>query len=255
MIQQIKAPWTTDQVAALNWYQHAGAARPFLCAGNRHDAAHRDHAADARHRDAGILEATPAGLICRACSYRQDWAVAQAIEAMPVEPTWYSPPADDALQLIVDRHIVATIHRWTNEREMLGWAVYAGIGSGERKEDDRGIFMKLEDACRVALAEAGIDDPAPWPPPADLLAEYACVWPPSSSGPAPTKSWDEILDGDQAPASLEDRLAVMLAEVIDATLMTINDPDGGGHQIELRLSAFNRDLADRAAALLEEAGR
>jgi hypothetical protein len=58
-LEQLRAPWTDDQVAALNAYQHTGYFHPFTC-GN-----------DSTHR---VLVATPTGWICEDCDYRQDWA-------------------------------------------------------------------------------------------------------------------------------------------------------------------------------------
>ena len=66
--------------------------------------------------------------------------------------------------------------------------------------------------------------------------------------------------GDGQPP-LADRLAALLSELVDTPLVTL--PGDGGSQnphtaawrpLELRLSHFKPDLAERAAALLEEAG-
>ncbi|MBN9078227.1 MAG: hypothetical protein BGN87_06415 [Rhizobiales bacterium 65-79] len=55
---------------------------------------------------------------------------------------------------------------------------------------------------------------------------------------------------------LPGRLATCLADCIDTPLLKLGDIEGAaGRQIDIRLGAFNRDLADRAAGLLEEAGR
>lgn len=63
-------------------------------------------------------------------------------------------------------------------------------------------------------------------------------------------------NGSQQPpeATLEDRLALMLAEVVDATLLTVRDVGGPGN-VELRVGSFLPELSERACALLEEAGR
>lgn len=50
-----------------------------------------------------------------------------------------------------------------------------------------------------------------------------------------------------------DRLGKMLAEVIDAPLLTVRSPDGP-RDIELRVGSFRGDLSEQAAALLEEFG-
>ena len=45
-MERIDAPWTDEQVAALNRFQRNGRFHPFTCgSGNRHDAAHAAHAA------------------------------------------------------------------------------------------------------------------------------------------------------------------------------------------------------------------
>jgi len=67
---------------------------------------------------------------------------------------------------------------------------------------------------------------------------------------------DAAMGGAQAQGpTLEARLADCLADCIDAPLMQLFDPDGGDRMVEVRMSSLNRALADRAATLLEEAGR
>jgi hypothetical protein len=60
------APWTTEQVEALNRYQISGRGHPFTCGGNRCDEFHLD--------GQGVLVATENGWVCRYCDYTQDWA-------------------------------------------------------------------------------------------------------------------------------------------------------------------------------------
>jgi hypothetical protein len=64
MTEKIRAPWTPEQVAALNAFQQRGGMHPFTC-GHEHPA----------HPDA-VLEATPKGWRCfvLGCEYEQDWA-------------------------------------------------------------------------------------------------------------------------------------------------------------------------------------
>ena len=64
----IKAPWTDEQVKALNTYQ-AGLGHPYTCgSGNR-----------TTHGDGeGVLTATTNGWVCQWCDYTQDWAHAMA---------------------------------------------------------------------------------------------------------------------------------------------------------------------------------
>lgn len=63
--QKITAPWTGEQVNALNAYQTSGAMHPFTC-GNR------PHEGDAE----AVLQATSDGWVCTTatCGYTQDWA-------------------------------------------------------------------------------------------------------------------------------------------------------------------------------------
>lgn len=64
--------------------------------------------------------------------------------------------------------------------------------------------------------------------------------------------WDQAEADD---AYLAGRLAECLDKIITAPLLTVNDPEGFGRELELRLSCFDAGLAEQAALLLEEAGR
>jgi hypothetical protein len=66
----IEAPWTGEQVDALNVFQRHGKVHPFTC-GN-------DHLWDR------VLVATSNGWICCHCEYTQKWAL--AIMAEPLDP-------------------------------------------------------------------------------------------------------------------------------------------------------------------------
>lgn len=61
-MNQVKAPWTADQVASLNAFQADGRMHDFTC--NR------------SYCDSRTLIATASGWYCSgiACSYQQDWA-------------------------------------------------------------------------------------------------------------------------------------------------------------------------------------
>jgi hypothetical protein len=62
---EIQAPFTPEQVAALNRFQQNENGHPFTCANGRDD----------KHLDGeGVLVATPEGWICPYCDYTQDWA-------------------------------------------------------------------------------------------------------------------------------------------------------------------------------------
>lgn len=70
----IKAPFTPEQVTALNQQQRHGEFHPFTCGGDRGDAAHREYAAANGDRDLGLLVATENGWRCPVCGYTQGWA-------------------------------------------------------------------------------------------------------------------------------------------------------------------------------------
>ena len=65
----IHAPWTDEQVAALNTYQVSGVFHPFTC-GKRDEPGH-EHPVDD-----GLLVATNDGWVCSnpSCDYTQEWA-------------------------------------------------------------------------------------------------------------------------------------------------------------------------------------
>jgi hypothetical protein len=69
-----KAPWTDEEVAALNRCQHDPERHPFTCGGNRSDEAHKAYAATHGDFDYGILVAENNGWKCPVCGYKQDWA-------------------------------------------------------------------------------------------------------------------------------------------------------------------------------------
>ena len=71
---KIEAPWSIEQVAALNRWQANGHVHPFTCGGERMDAAHTTYQAGHPDQDFGQLVASVYGWFCPACSYRQSWA-------------------------------------------------------------------------------------------------------------------------------------------------------------------------------------
>ena len=63
----IQAPFTEEQVQAINQYQQEGQFHPFTCgSGKRTDENHK--------YGEGILVATTEGLKCPFCDYKQNWA-------------------------------------------------------------------------------------------------------------------------------------------------------------------------------------
>lgn len=73
-MSRIKAPFTPEQVEALNRYQADTRYHAFTCGRNRTDDAHRKYAAEHKQSDYGILVAAREGWICPVCGYRQEWA-------------------------------------------------------------------------------------------------------------------------------------------------------------------------------------
>ena len=70
----LEAPWTAEQVDALNDYQRNGHFHPFTCGGDRNNDEHRAAYLSRGDRDHGLLIATQAGWRCPACDYQQSWA-------------------------------------------------------------------------------------------------------------------------------------------------------------------------------------
>lgn len=74
----LKAPWTDEQVAALNRYQAGRWMHPFTCGG---------------HNCRSNLLATNAGWICPNCNnYKQDWAHEFMTDP---PPPWHKPQEPD----------------------------------------------------------------------------------------------------------------------------------------------------------------
>lgn len=73
---QIKAPFTPEQVAALQNYQDADHFHPFTC-GNR-----ENHPPELYR-----LTPTVRGWICQFCDYTQDWAHDFMAQPLPPDPT------------------------------------------------------------------------------------------------------------------------------------------------------------------------
>lgn len=73
MSTRIRAPWTVEQVAALNAFQSAGRMHPFTCGG--------------RHERHVSLLATEDGWVCPVgCGYTQTWAHAFMVDPTLAEP-------------------------------------------------------------------------------------------------------------------------------------------------------------------------
>lgn len=73
----IKAPWTPEQVAALNWYQTESGWHPFTCGGGEYIGegnAKRMYCGPGWPAPTSTLIATENGWVCPRCDYTQDWA-------------------------------------------------------------------------------------------------------------------------------------------------------------------------------------
>jgi len=73
---KVKAPWTPEQMVALNRWQHFDSVHPFTCPNE--------------HKGSRVLIAGFKGWTCRCCDYVQDWAHDFMFEPWPrrsTEPT------------------------------------------------------------------------------------------------------------------------------------------------------------------------
>lgn len=96
MSGRIRAPWTPEQVEALNAFQQRGPMHPFTC-GHEHPA----------HPNA-VLKATTDGWRCyvTGCDYEQDWA--HAVMADPA--AWRQPPFGER-HGPTPQEVAAALHR------------------------------------------------------------------------------------------------------------------------------------------------
>lgn len=76
------APWTDEEVAALNAYQEGGWFHPFTCGRCR------DADPDFPLKDEHKLVATNDGWICPTCDYTQDWAHEMMFQPSPWPGLW-----------------------------------------------------------------------------------------------------------------------------------------------------------------------
>jgi hypothetical protein len=152
-----------------------------------------------------------------------------AVEATP-NCVWRVAADKASLDLQVGSETLARVSVWSDQKggDVAWWNVHDADG----KPIER-ILDTLAEACAAATWHAGVV----LPPPANLLSAYE----ETSATPA------------AGPTDMMERLAKMLAEVIDSPLLTVNDIEGGPPR-ELRVASFQPALGRRAAALLEEAG-
>lgn len=150
--------------------------------------------------------------------------------------TWKIADDESVLHLIVEGGVVAEVAPWTDKAgDVSFWAASAGtcdLGCGT-----------LLDACRSAALDAGVIAPVPDELRIALGERASAVAPPV---------------GASTPDPLLDRLADLLAAILDEPLHTLpgSDPSSGLNEpLQLRLAHFRPDLSEVAARLLEEAGR
>jgi rubrerythrin len=79
MSEKEQAPFTPEQVEALNAFQNSGQFHPFTCGGNRTDEAHTKYQKE-HGGDFGQLVATEEGWVCPVCGYTQNWAHSSMVE-------------------------------------------------------------------------------------------------------------------------------------------------------------------------------
>lgn len=87
---KLDAPFTREQMDALNRWQRCGWVHPFTCV-HRNDAAHHAYATAHGQGDHGILVATRAGWVCPVCGYEQAWAHDFMLQ-LPHRPPWITTP-------------------------------------------------------------------------------------------------------------------------------------------------------------------
>ena len=135
---------------------------------------------------------------------------------------------------MISGEIVATIERWIDcnaSADFVSWTWWVG---GDNQH--RGFEDTLRDAAAAVARSLG----RPIELPVEFLAAY---------GEAPATVADPPTPADD----LAERLARVLAEVVDVAILTVDDADRPGHKLPLRLAHFHPDLAERACGLLEEA--
>lgn len=160
----------------------------------------------------------------------------QILSAATRTGAWKIADDESVLQLLVDGTVVAEVAPWTDKAgDVSFWAASAGtrdLGCGS-----------ILDACRSAALDAGVIAPVPDELRIALGERVAAVAQPVEVG---------------APDPLLDRLADLLAAILDEPLATLpgSDPASAVNEpLQLRLAHFRPDLSEVAARLLEEAGR
>ena len=151
---------------------------------------------------------------------------------------WRIAADESVIELVVEGAVVCTIAPWTDNKtgELAWW----GATAGDRQI---GLDVRLVEVCRIAALDAGVSAPVP-PELLVSLKEGAD----RGEAPRPIAS---------ATAPLLERFADLLATILDEPLHTLSGPgpDGGRDPLQLWLAHYRPDLSERAAVLLEEAGR
>ena len=90
----INAPWTVEQVEALNRHQVDGVMHPYTCP-NRGDGHHPDRP----NLDKGTLVAATDGWVCADCGYRQTWAHDFSLGKVEIPPLTLQEHVNELLGL------------------------------------------------------------------------------------------------------------------------------------------------------------
>lgn len=150
---------------------------------------------------------------------------------------WQIADDESDVVLVVDGAVVARVSPWTDDRtgKLAWWTAMAG-------ERELGLDGCFEALCNRAAAQLGIAAPVSRELLASLRLEPLPAMPPAESA---------------SDASLLERFADLVARILDEPLAILpgRDPADGAGTTELRLSHYRPELSERAAALLEEAGR
>ncbi|MFE2712266.1 hypothetical protein ACFXKI_09815 [Streptomyces mirabilis] len=180
MTEQIRAPWTPEQVAALNTFQRRGGMHPFTCGG--------DHAPGSP-----VLIAYADGWRCpqpygEPCDYQQDWAHAFMAEPQRVTHSCRQEPHTWGCMTTVETDTITV----DNPRNT-GWywtCTACNASVGKYSTDDQ------------ARAQAAIDHPQ-CPP--DPNGPYAWTIPTATEATEPDDSGDTAALRDQLAAAIWER--------------------------------------------------
>ncbi|UZF94828.1 hypothetical protein [Bosea sp. NBC_00550] len=143
MAEKRTAPWTDEQVAALNLFQVENSVH-LLCGGDRTDDAHRAYQAEHGGK-LGQLVAIKDGLVCPVCGYRLQWAHGFWLPPPP------SSPATPSEGQIIEPDDYGEYLRKERTHSRYGYMQWQ-LAKAANKRADRAEARAL--AAEVALAAA-----------------------------------------------------------------------------------------------------